>query len=295
MTSSFLSVAGACRRLSWLLFACLPALAIAQQEMEIIALRHRTLDQVLPVLQPLLEAGGTLSGMNDQLILRASSRNRQQIKQALAAIDTPARRLLIRVSQSRDVVDRQQGAEVAGRVDFGDSIGIVQAPGGATGGTRIELRHGDSRVSTQLHDGQRTRTLAGTQMVQVVEGGRAFIHVGQSLPVPLRQTVIGRNGALLSETVVYRELGQGFYVSPRVAGDRVTLEISPQFDSATGRGDGSVDTQRLSTTVSGRLGEWLELGGSSQQVDAGERGLLRGGTGHSVDQRGVWLQVEELP
>lgn len=278
-----------------LLFACLPASALAQQEMEIIALKHRTLDQVLPALQPLLEAGGSLSGMNDQLILRASRRNREQIKQALAAIDTPARRLLIRVSQNRDAQSRQQGSEVAGQIVIDQWGRITQPSSGTQGNTRIEVRRGASSITAQAHDRQGTESSGSTQMVQVVEGGRALIHVGQSLPIPLRQMAFGPRGAVVSEGIVYRDLGQGFYAAPRVIGDRVTLEISPQFDSPGKQGYGSIETQRLSTTVSGRLGEWLELGGSSQQTNFGERGNLHSGSSQASDRRSVWLQVEELP
>jgi type II secretory pathway component GspD/PulD (secretin) len=283
------------RCLLTLLFACLPASALAQQEMEIIALRHRTLDQVLPALQPLLEAGGSLSGMNDQLILRASRRNREQIKQALAAIDTPARRLLIRVSQNRDAQSRQQGSEVAGQIVIDQWGRITQPSSGTQGNTRIEVRRGASNITAQAHDRQGTESSGSTQMVQVVEGGRALIHVGQSLPIPLRQVAFGPRGVVVSEGIVYRDLGQGFYAAPRVIGDRVTLEISPQFDSPGKQGYGSIETQRLSTTVSGRLGEWLELGGSSQQTNFGERGNLHGGSSQASDRRSVWLQVEELP
>jgi type II secretory pathway component GspD/PulD (secretin) len=278
-----------------LLVACLPVPVIAQQEMEIIALRHRTLDQVLPALQPLLEAGGTLSGMNDQLILRASRRNREQIKQALAAIDTPARRLLIRVSQNRDAQSRQQGAEVGGRVVLGEQGRLTQPLSGNQGNTRIEFRRGASSVTAQAYDRQSTESSGSTQMVQVVEGGRALIRVGQSLPIPLRQVAFGPRGAVVSEGIVYRDLGQGFYAAPRMVGDRVTLEISPQFDSPGNQGYGSIQTQRLSTTVSGRLGEWLELGGSSQQTNFGQRGNLHSGSSQASDRRSVWLQVEELP
>ena len=278
-----------------LLFACLPASALAQQEMEIIALRHRTLDQVLPALQPLLEAGGSLSGMNDQLILRASRRNREQIKQALAAIDTPARRLLIRVSQNRDAQSRQQGSEVAGQIVIDQRGRITQPSSGTQGNTRIEVRRGASSITAQAHDRQGTESSGSTQMVQVVEGGRALIHVGQSLPIPLRQMAFGPRGAVVSEGIVYRDLGQGFYAAPRVVGDRVTLEISPQFDSPGNQGYGSILTQRLSTTVSGRLGEWLELGGSSQQTNLGEHGNRGNGSSQASDRRSVWLQVEELP
>lgn len=209
--------------------------------MEIIALRHRTLQEVVPALRPLLEPGGALSGMNDQLIVRASPRNREQIRQALAAIDTPARRLLIRVRQNRD-----------------------------------------RNVASSAYEWRSAQSISSVQMVQVVEGGRALIQVGKSLPVPLRQLTIGPRDAMFSESVVYHDLGQGFYAAPRVTGERVTLEISPQFDYLPG-GQGAVDRQRLLTTVSGRLGEWLEIGGSSQQAEVGER------------DSSIWLQVEELP
>ena len=35
---------------------------------EVISLRHRTAEQVIPVLRPLLEPGGALSGQYNQLI-----------------------------------------------------------------------------------------------------------------------------------------------------------------------------------------------------------------------------------
>jgi type II secretory pathway component GspD/PulD (secretin) len=118
--------------------------------------------------------------------------------------------------------------------------------------------------------------------------------VGQSLPLPLRQVVLGPNGAVVTDSTVYRDIGQGFYAAPRLAGDRITLEISPQFDTPGNQGYGSVNTQRISTTVSGRLGEWIELGGSGQQTGGRERGNLSVGTSEVRDNRSVWLLVEEL-
>ena len=43
---------------------------------------------MLPVLRPLVEPGGSLTGMNIQLFLRGPAI--REIKRALAAIDTPA-------------------------------------------------------------------------------------------------------------------------------------------------------------------------------------------------------------
>lgn len=286
------------KRVAIFLFSLLPLLAIAQQEMEIIPLRHRQIEQVMPTLRPLLEPGAALSGMNNQLILRASRKNREEIKQALAVIDTPARSLVIRVSQNRDASMQRSGGEVYGSVG-NDNVRITQQRTGAAagGGGGVVVRSGDSVVAGQVLDTQSTRTARTGQMVQVVEGGRAFINVGKSLPLPLRQVVVGPGGAIVTDSVVYRDVGQGFYAEPRLAGDRVTLEISPQFDTQGNQGYGSVgsvNTQRISTTVSGRLGEWIELGGSGQQASGQNRGNLSVGTSDIRDNRSVWLLVEEV-
>jgi type II secretory pathway component GspD/PulD (secretin) len=278
------------RFLLFLLF--FSSLAVAQQAMEIIPLKHRTVDQVIPALQPFVEPGGALSGMNNQLILRGSAKNREQIRQALAAMDTPLRRLVIRVSQNRDAESRQQGSTLSASV--GGNHSRITGSGAGQGGAQIDIQRGDSRVSSRVYDTRSTREAQSGQSVQVVEGGRAFIQVGQSLPLPLRQLVLGPNGAVLTESVVYHDIGQGFHATPRLAGDRVMLEISPQFDTPGNQGYGSVNTQRISTTVSGQLGEWIELGGSGQQTSGSDRSGMRVGTSEIRDNRSVWLLVEEL-
>ena len=102
-----------------LLLALLAGVAHAQQQLEIINLKSRTADQVLPQLRPFVEPGGTLSGMNNQIFLRASDANRRQIKELLAAIDRPPRRLLISVRQDADSTSSARGGEVSGRVSSG--------------------------------------------------------------------------------------------------------------------------------------------------------------------------------
>ena len=81
---------------------------------------------------------------------------------------------------------------------------------------------------------------------------------------------------------------------PRVSGDRVTIDISPR-DDTPGPLPGSVNTQRLVTTVSGRLGEWIELGGASGEQGASGSGIASYGTRSASRQRRLLLKVDELP
>lgn len=260
----------------WLLLLLLsfPFNTLAQQELEIIPLQHRAVEQVLPVIMPFVEAGGMVSGMNNQIILRTSRKNLEQIKEILATLDTPPRRLMITVSNDISQESVRQGTGVAGRIELGEG-----------GGTRIRGR---------AYDTVSSRSQNGSQRIQVVEGSSGYIAVGLSVPVPLRQVVLGPGGAVVSESVVYRDIGSGFHVVPRVVGDTVTLEISPQFDTPARGAPGAANIQRLSTMASGRLGEWIELGGSDQEGSESERGYTSYGAGSQRDNRRVWLKVDEI-
>ena len=276
-----------------LLLLALGAAAHAQQQLEIIDLKSRTAEQVLPQLRPFVEPGGTLSGMNNKIFIRASAANRQQIRELLAAIDRPPRRLLISVRQDADSTATARGGEVSGRVSSGGTT--IESRRTVVGGSGVEVRRGGDVVRGQVYDSRSVDSERVAQQVQVVESGKAFINVGTSVPVPLRQVVVGPGGAVVSESVVYRDLGTGFSAEPQLAGDNVTLTISPTHDTPGRYGPGSANVQRLTTTVSGRLGEWIDLGGSVEERSGEESGVLRHSTRGGSTGRRVQLKVEELP
>jgi hypothetical protein len=244
------------------------------QGLEIISLRHRSAEQLVPQLLPFVEPGGALNGMNDKLFIRASARNVAEIRQLIAALDTPQRRLMISLRQDGADSSSDRGAGVSGRVDVG--------AGGTAISSRGHLYQSDSRSRRDI-----------SQQVQTIDGGRAAIMVGQSYFLPMRQLVLTPAGAIVSETLVQRDLGTGFVAVPRLAGDRVTLEISPR-DDTPGALPGAVDSTRLVTTLSGRLGDWIELGGSVGDQSGNSAGIASYGTQSASRQRRLLLKVEEL-
>lgn len=246
------------------------AAAAWAQALDVITLRHRTAEQLLPQLQPLVEPGGMLTGTGDKLFLRASQRNQADIRQALDALDRPLRRLTITV--------RQGGAAAGARVGAGATV--ILAPGDSSVRGRVGERRYSSREGV-------------AQQVQTVEGGRAFINVGQSVALPFRQVVLTPAGAVVSEGIVWQDIGTGFHAEPRVAGDTVTLDIAPRHDTP-GPVPGSANVRRLSTTVSGRLGEWISLGGATRDTSGEKGGTLHYGSGGAREDHQVWLKVDEL-
>jgi hypothetical protein len=101
-------------------------------------------------------------------------------------------------------------------------------------------------------------------------------------------------GVFVSESLVQYDLGTGFIAVPQLNGERVTIAISPR-DDTLGRQSGTINSQQLVTTVSGRLGEWLELGGSAGEQSGSKGGIASYGERSASRTRRLLLKVEELP
>lgn len=257
------------------------ALAVAtpaRAELEVIALRHRTVDQVLPVLRPLLAPGGALSGQYNQLIIRTTPANLAELRKVLAAIDQPQRRLTILV--------RFDSASEAARTGVGADVRV--RAGGPEAGARVGVHVGDVRSSVDERVDQR---------IAVLDGTRAFIATGESRPVPQRQIVQTPTGTIVTETTALQEAQTGFDVVPRVSGDSVTLEIAPRrsrFADPVATGSASaVQSEGVATTVRGRLGEWIELGASGAAVSQSSSGIVSSMQARASDNRRVWVRVDE--
>jgi type II secretory pathway component GspD/PulD (secretin) len=265
--------------------------------LEVIPLKYRTAEQVIPLIQPMLAHEGSVSGLQNQLIVRTTPGNLAEIRRILASVDTMPRRLLITVRQDADNDRSRRAAEISGSV--GNDHARVTIPGsGDRRGGSVVLNEGDDRLRARMLDSRSTASDRNTQTLQVLEGNAAFIRIGQSVPVPRRQvtqTVI--NGQVVSQvvdSVEYRDVSSGFQVVPRVAGERVTLDINPQNDTLNRRIPGAVNVQRVATTVSGRLGDWIEIAGLDQERNREQSALLGRTSSGGSDNRRVLIKVEEL-
>lgn len=272
--------------------------AMAQSTvLEVIPLRYRTAQEVIPVIQPMLPREGSVSGLQGQLIVRTTPANLEELKRILASIDTAPRQLLITVRQDADTERSRSGAEVSGSV--GGEHGRVTIPGNRDSrGGNVVVREGDDRLRVHVAEGRGVESDRNTQTVRVMEGREAFVGTGQSVPVRERQVrrvlVNGQWVEQVVESTQYRDATTGFYVLPRLAGDRVTLDVSPQRESLSRQIPGGVNVQSVVTTVSGRLGEWMEIGGISQDA-GGQQSVLLGRSATAVrDSRRVLVKVEEV-
>jgi hypothetical protein len=204
---------------------------------------------------------------------------------------------MITVMQEADAGARESSAEISGTV--GGERGRVTIPDsrGRRGGS-VVLHEGDDRVRARVLESSTSASDRNTQSVRVLEGREAYVQVGQSVPLrerQVRRTIVG--GQVVEQVIggtQYRDVTTGFYVLPRLSGDRVTLDISPQRETLSGQVRGGVNVQSVVTTVSGRLGEWMEIGAVGQDA-AGQQAVLLGRSATaSRDSRRVLVRVEEV-
>jgi type II secretory pathway component GspD/PulD (secretin) len=255
------------------------------QDLQVIELRHRLAADLIPVLEPLLEPGGALSGADAVLFVRTSPANLEQIRQAVALLDRQPRQLLVSVGQG--TVTTAQEVAVHGAASVGNDdvqVGVNRPPGAGTD-VSVHVRQGSQR--TDLHN---------VSSVQALEGTETFIAIGLSAPVTTTQVSPGWGAPTVTQTTEYRSASTGFYATARLNDDLVTIEISPQQQRMRGPSyDRRIETAGLTTRVSGRLGEWIRVGGAADSSQSDASGLLSRSTGSESLDYGVWVKVEELP
>ena len=92
--------------------------------------------------------------------------------------------------------------------------------------------------------------------------------------------------------VEYRNAVTGFYVLPRVRGENVVLEVSPYKSSRISSGRDDVAALSAGTTITGRIGEWLMIGGVTEQINRTDS--TTGNTIRTEGGRdsGIWIRAD---
>jgi len=271
---------------------CLHAtLVSAEMQIQTIELQGRAAEEIMPILQPMLAPGGSLSGTGYKLIVRSTPANIDQLRSLLAQIDSPPEQLLIFVSDDVNVLDTSQ--QHAGRITInkdGNTASIGNEPQAAATGM-AQLEKDGVKIEGQASQRYQSRREPITQQVRVSEGLWASIQVGQAIPYTTRS----RNpDGTVTETVTFEPVTSGFQVLPRVQGDIVSLSIRPQRQSVGSHAGGAYDTRSVDTTVRIRLGEWTELGGSNQTTTSysGVTGAAR--ASRLGEQQRIFVKIERI-
>jgi hypothetical protein len=269
-----------------LLLCCLASAAgaVADYPIEVIELKARTLDELLPVVRSLVGDDAAVTGMGNNLIIKASPAQVAAVRKLLGEIDRPPKRLLITVSSHGEDSDSISGYTGSAAIRIGESQVGINSPGRPVD---------DSQARIAIHDSAGGRTRSAGQQVQALEGRPAYISGGMQLPVHERQTYFVNGVPYQSDVTRLQDVSSGFHVVPRLSGEYVTLEIF-QHDDRPGGARGRIDTRRASTTVRARLGEWVELGGIDSAGSGSQTGLGYAYRNQELASQQIRVKVECL-
>lgn len=246
---------------------------------EVMPLNYRTADDVLPVVQSVLGSEGRASNYGNQLIVNAPPAKLQEVRDLLRQIDKQPRRLLISVDTTDSNHMNDQGYSVNGSASAGN-VEIESGRGEVNGRDQVRIIH----RSTQSRGG-------GTQQVQTTEGYPALIQVGQS--VPLTSSSVDGYGRVYNNTE-YRNVTRGFYVTASLTGDVVHVSINNNNDRLSQTQQGAIDIQNTNTKVTGRLGEWITIGGVNESSQSDQSGFIQRRSTQGREDMTLRLKVDAL-
>lgn len=259
---------------------CLSAHAFAASEFKIISLQHRFAEDILPSIQPLVGSDGSVTALQNNLIIRANSENMLQIEQVITALDTVRQNLKITVKRENNFSTKNNQIGVSGRKQIGNvAISTNRYPNGIKDGVQIDLANKQSDTYN-----------SSNQFINVVDGERAFISTGQSIPYTQEWVLLTQRYLQTQRTTDFVEINTGFAVRPRSIGNQIELEITPRFSQPNQ--SGVIDFETLTTIVRVNKGDWLDLGGIMQQKDDVSRAILsRSNNGQSTSSH-LLIRVE---
>lgn len=262
-----------------ILFALLLSIslsAFAQTELRVFTLQHHFAKDLYSVITPLVGEEGTVTGMNNQLIVRATPAQLLEIESVIAAMDVPRVNRKITVASNRNQQSTYNNTELSGNVNIGNvTIGNRQRGQGAS----IDVTRQQNQSSQNSQ-----------QFIQVVDGQRAFIQVGTLVPFTQDWLLITKRYTQLKRTTDWIEVSTGFAVSPRTIGNQVEIEVTPRITNL--RSQQSIDFETLTTVVRVNLGEWINIGQTMQQRDDVSRKILGSQSGNFEDKSNLSIRVD---
>jgi general secretion pathway protein D len=219
---------------------------------------------------------------HNALLISASARDYELIRQVLEGVDVPPLQVLIEVTVAEVTLNDKlnYGVEYffnSGRTNTllttASTVGISPTvPGFAL--SWISGNGGPRAILDALSAVTETKVIS-TPRLLVLSNETARLQVGDVVPIITQSatSTVTSNPAVVNN-VTYRETGVVLEVTPRVnAGGFVTMDVNQSVSNVVNTTTSNIDSptiqqRRLSSTVSVKTGQTILLGGLIQQSDS---------------------------
>ena len=245
-------------------------------------LDNRPAAELIPIIEPMLAPGDVITGQGFTIILRASPQTVEDVKTMLEALDQAATMLQISVFQGSKRSLEAMSASGSLSVE-GDNTNISVGNDDTNDAGNIDYRSDSVSVGAAATSIDQRRQDNPVHQVRVAEGNEAFIQTGDQ---------VAYSGG--DDGTVFKNVTTGFYVLPRVNGDRVILKVRPFKNNRSSEASGVIETQSADTTITGQLGEWLKIGGVSEQSSQSQSGIASTSSKKSRRKDRIWIRADKI-
>ena len=259
------------------------SLAGQNDPLQIIDLKNRPADEIIPVIKPMLKPDDAITGTGFQLFLRTDAKTLEEVTRLLQVMDKAPRNLVIKVRNNLDSESNSTDFNAAGNYEIGDDVRVVVGDRPPKDkGTKVRIN--SNRNSTDRNT---------EHMIRVIEGGQAFITAGEIRPYEHRTIITHNHGVSVYDSVDYQDITSGFYVTPRLTGNNsVSLQVQPHYRSINEERAGTIDVQESDTTVEARLGEWIQIGGIDTDASSKDSGILNTSRSSKNIRSDIFIKVD---
>lgn len=244
-------------------------------------MQYRTAAEAVPMVQPLLSpAGRAVADVRTNALLVVDDEETiQRVREFLQGFDKLGKQARIRVrfdeSGARERTSVEGSARASGE-DWSVSAGKPMRKDG---------------VDVRFQDRSRAQQGSSEFFVTVVSGSAAYIMVGQDILYTQRWLDLTRRYARVTESLTIQRIETGFEVMPVILKDHADIEITPRI-SHGGPGSRVVRFTEASTRLVAPIGQWVTIGGASQQSNEVIRAVLEAGRGERNSVTSISLLVE---
>jgi type II secretory pathway component GspD/PulD (secretin) len=259
--------------------ACLVGASLAA-EVAVIKVNYRSAADILPLMQNLLtpEGKASVDTRTNSLIVVDTKESLAKIQAFVASMDQPAEQVKVRFRFQEQGVSTNRGVGASGTVS--GEYGSVTIGGDRREGVHVRAR---DRVVNRRGNTE--------SFISVMSGSPAYLWVGKDVPYTERWVYFTRRYARVVETVNFQRVETGFEVLAIVAGNTVQIEIIPRISSLE-RGGQVVRFTEASTTLTVPKGQWVTIGGASEQGNEVFRDILSYGSSTTNSTLSLSLMVE---
>jgi len=244
---------------------------------------------LLSTIEPLYGNSAKISARNNTLIVKAPRHILLEIEQLLKEIDKPLHNLLIEVASSLDGQGHYQQDSIEGRIKIGDDTVIrSRAPKQHSPGTTIRYKKDGSVIKTTHTRQSISRSNPNNFKVRAVEGTWSQIQIGRKVPYysSSYRTPYGRKNSV--ELV---DVSSGFEVYPTLNDNHVTLKVRPYNSSLNRANPGQINIRSVDTIITGKVGQWIYLGGVINQINEQNSGFIHSSKRRSELDTGYRIKV----